>query len=174
MVTPRPVDMKPQIMLSCVGPGPADQHPNPHVSAVFRVFVNPKGQKAMQNLGKSTFPVGSVLVKEKFSRGPEVFAPVKLLPDAKPELLTVMIKRPKGFDPANGDWQFAVVKSGHAPETEGLKHCQGCHQRQKKTDYVFGDYGSIRHGGDWSPKDAIRPISPGGSDGSTEGSSRVR
>ena len=58
------------------------------------------------------FPQGTVIVKQKLAiptaKGKSA-APVKPKPDQQPELLTVMIKREAGYDPANGDWEFMVT-----------------------------------------------------------------
>lgn len=160
-VTPQPVDMAPSIAMSCIGPGPLDQAPNPHIPYVFKVFVNPEGKAAMLSDGKKPFPVGSMIVKEKFSLPIEKDRLVRRRPAKTdvPVLLTAMIKREKGFDAANGDWQY-VTLPGDASKTntEGLQHCSTCHLNQKSTDYVFGDYTSIQHG----RKRPTRALSPTG------------
>src|SRR5262249_14280583 len=61
---------------------------NPHHEKYITVYVNDVGKNAMMEQVKPQFPVGSVIVKEK-------------LPDKSsqsPELLTVMIKKEKGFN----------------------------------------------------------------------------
>lgn len=139
LVTAQPVDMAPAIAMSCVGPGPITRDPkNPHTSAVFQVWVNQKGKSAMLAKTPKPFPVGSIIVKEKFERSSARF-------DEKtvPDLLTVMIKREKGFDPDNGDWQYATTKSARQQlNFERLGYCADCHRHQKTTDYVFRAYGS--------------------------------
>ena len=105
---------------------------NPHRDKYFTVFVNDIGRKAMLERKKPKFPVGSVIVKEK-------------LPDEQsrtPELLTVMIKQKKGFNPASGDWEYLVADgTGATIEARGkLQNCQTCHLANKKTDYVFRTY----------------------------------
>jgi hypothetical protein len=148
-ITPKPVDMAPVIAVSCVGPGKLDREPNPHIRAAFRVYVNKKGERAMASDGQTPFPVGSIIVKEKFDRDPDApFSPPKIAAGTKPDLLTVMIKRKRGYAPADGDWQYAVLEGdAKKPTTAGLKHCASCHRAQKARDYVFREYGSIRHGG---------------------------
>lgn len=148
-VTPQPVDMSPTIAMSCIGPGRLDQAPNPHVSTVFKVFVNAQGKKAMLSKGKDRFPVGSMILKEKYEvPKAEGWGRRKLSKDDKPVLLTAMVKREKGFDSTNGDWEFLVLSGdGKAKSNGSLEHCGACHREQKKTDYVFGNYDSIHHGG---------------------------
>ena len=134
------VNRTPQVMqartaLDCAAPaagnriyGPA----NPHHEKYITVYVNEVGRKAMMEEAKPSFPEGSVIVKEK-------------LPDKAsqtPELLTVMIKRGKGFNNDSGDWEYMVTDgSGTKVEAQGkLEKCQGCHQANPQKDYVFRTY----------------------------------
>ena len=78
----------------------------------------------MMEQAKPSFPEGSVIVKEK-------------LPDKSsqtPELLTVMIKRGKGFNNESGDWEYMVVDgSGTKVEAQGkLENCQGATRRTRR------------------------------------------
>jgi hypothetical protein len=105
---------------------------NPHHEKYITVYVNEVGRPAMMEQAKPIFPEGSVIVKEK-------------LPDKSsqtPELLTVMIKRGKGFNNESGDWEYMVVDgSGTKVEAQGkLENCQGCHQAIQQKDYVFRTY----------------------------------
>lgn len=109
-VTSNGVDMSPAIAVSCVGPRTWDQHPNPHVAKVFLVYVNKAGQSAMSKVGKTQFPDGTVIVKEKYTRPPVwgenaplvVATGYKALQKSRPELLTVMAKK-------DGEWDFYAV-----------------------------------------------------------------
>jgi hypothetical protein len=105
---------------------------NPHRDKYFTVYVNGAGREAMLRQKAPIFPEGSVIVKEKL--------PAK--DSDTPELLTVMIKRKKGFDPASGDWEYAVVDGG-GTMVEGrgnLQYCQSCHIANRETDYIFRTY----------------------------------
>lgn len=105
---------------------------NPHRDKYFTVFVNEVGREAMLDKKNPKFPVGSVIVKEKL--------PAK--DSREPELLTVMIKQKKGFNPASGDWEYMVV-DGTGTKLQGrgnLENCQSCHVGYKKTDYIFRTY----------------------------------
>jgi hypothetical protein len=108
--------------------GPA----NPHHDKYITVYVNEIGRPAMMEQAKPSFPEGSVIVKEK-------------LPDKSsqtPELLTVMIKRAKGFNTESGDWEYMVTDgSGTKVEAQGkLEKCQGCHLANQQKDYIFRTY----------------------------------
>jgi Cytochrome P460 len=77
-------------------------------------------------------PVGTVVVKEKLSS-----------PDAQtPELLTIMIKRNKGFNPSCGDWEFLVYEGdGKREQARGrITHCISCHSTYTKTDFLSRNY----------------------------------
>ena len=109
-----------------------DGETNPHRDKYFTVYVNDIGRRAMLEQKNPKFPEGSVIVKEK-------------LPDETsqtPELLTVMIKQKKGFNPESGDWEYMVV-DGTGTKIEGrgnLQNCQACHFANEKTDYIFRTY----------------------------------
>lgn len=105
---------------------------NPHSNKYITVYVNELGRKAMLEQKTPAFPEGSVIVKEK-------------LPDQSsqtPELMTVMIKRGKGFNPTSGDWEYMVVDgTGTKVTARGkLDNCQSCHIARPGTDYVFRTY----------------------------------
>ena len=136
-VNPEPHLMAPQVAMLCglrttPGRGHVYDERNPHYKKFITVYVNDTGRKAMVNQKEPKFPVGSVIVKEKL--------PAR---DSRtPELLTVMIKQKKGFNPANGDWEYMVVDgTGTKVEDRGkLQKCQGCHIVTPETDYVFRSY----------------------------------
>ncbi len=127
-------DMTPSLALLCVGPPVEMRPPNPHVPRVFRVFVNAKGKAVMRD-DKKPFPVGTIIVKEKYPRNPQGdrFGPTKVDPKITPELLTVMVKRPAGWEwfAASGDLKQLAKDNGT---------CRKCHESQKKKDYVFRHY----------------------------------
>ena len=105
---------------------------NPHRDKYFTVYVNEIGREAMLSQKVPTFPEGSVIVKEKLSTKEA----------QTPELLTVMIKRSKGFNTASGDWEYAVLDgAGRKVEGRGkLENCQACHVANQGTDYIFRTY----------------------------------
>ena len=105
---------------------------NPHRDRYITVYVNAKGRAAMLEQKVPAFPVGSVIVKEKL-----------LAPDSRaPELLTVMIKRPAGYDPANGDWEYLVTDGGGKQITARgkLQSCRQCHLARRDGGYIFRTY----------------------------------
>ena len=71
------------------------------------------------------FPAGSVIVKEKVNDNGKVTG------------VGGMIKRPAGFDPTNGDWEY-FYSDPQAGFTMGkIKNCAECHADAKAKDYVF-------------------------------------
>jgi len=78
-------------------------------------------------------------------RGPASVAPVgaTLLErlygvDAAPVAYFVMIKRPAGYDPAGGDWEYLVVLPNGGIEERGkLPLCARCHA-EAPHDRLFG------------------------------------
>jgi len=134
-VNPTPEVMQAKTALLCAAPTAGNRiygPDNPHHEKYITVYVNAVGRPAMMEQAKPSFPEGSVIVKEK-------------LPDKSsqtPELLTVMIKRGKGFNNESGDWEYMVVDgSGTKVEAQGkLENCQGCHQANQQKDYVFRTY----------------------------------
>lgn len=110
----------------------ADDPKNPHRNKFVTVYVNDIGRQAMLEQVKPRFPLGSVIVKEKLSDKAS----------QAPELLTVMIKRGKGFNPTSGDWEYMVVDgTGTNVSAQGkLENCQSCHLARPGTDYVFRTY----------------------------------
>jgi hypothetical protein len=135
-VNPQPVLMRAASAFDCAAPTTPIPHPpgvkNPHADKFITVYVNDLGRKAMLEMRNPAFPKGSVIVKEKLANqsSPE------------PELLTVMIKREKGFNPETGDWEYVVTDgSGTTVQARGkLDNCQACHLSRPGTDYIFRTY----------------------------------
>jgi hypothetical protein len=105
---------------------------NPHTNKFFTVYVNDIGSKAMLSQKDPSFPVGTVIVKEKLASKES----------QTPELLTVMIKQKEGFNQASGDWEYAVMDgTGTRLQVRGdLQNCQSCHLAKQGSDYVFRTY----------------------------------
>lgn len=74
-----------------------------------------------------------------------------------PKLLTAMIKRTKGFNPAANDWEFLVI-SGDAKkikQREKTGACQSCHESVSAKDFVFDNY--LQAAGVPRPEGIFRP-----------------
>jgi Cytochrome P460 len=128
-VNPVPVDLPSMLARLCFAPTVKQIEMNagdPHRDKFITVYVNDLGRKPMMHELKPSFPKGSVIVKEKL--------PSK--ESTAPELLTVMIKREKGYNPENGDWEYmALDGDGKEVRARGkLEKCQACHQTAKYND----------------------------------------
>lgn len=138
-VNPQPVPIVSKVVaIMCARPTAVDREhdvSSPHADKLITVYVNELGRQAMMNELKPTFAVGSVIVKEKLARE-------KKGERDEPELLTVMIKRERGFNPAVGDWEFMATNgAGTKVDARGkLESCQACHAMMKETDFVSRSY----------------------------------
>ncbi len=61
---------------------------------------------------------------------------------ADPELVTVMVKREKGFSPKTGDWEYLIVEGslGKIIKREKVGSCSKCHANASQMDFVFKTY----------------------------------
>jgi hypothetical protein len=100
-----------------------------HADTFGSVYVNPVGHPAYISDGPTDFPEGSVIVREKIS-GKQPLTP---------ELLTVMVKRARGFNPASNDWEYMVLDgAGSRVLSRGkIDSCNSCHSKKKEADFVF-------------------------------------
>ena len=96
-------------------------------------WANPLAAQALANGAPVTFPVGSVIVKEKYA-GPKTVTPDLVA-------IGMMIKRSPGFDSAHGDWDYAYYEPalGIVQTAEQSAYCANCHAGAAATDYVFVD-----------------------------------
>jgi hypothetical protein len=108
-----------------------DQQNNLNQTLFGAVYLNDIARNVLTQSEPLVYPEGAVIVREKL----ETEA-------ASPELLTAMIKRKKGFNPAANDWEFLVL-SGDATKInkrEKTGACQSCHQSASAKDFVFDSY----------------------------------
>lgn len=129
-VTRTPYRVAPAVNVLCAAANATP--PSPHADAFIDVFVNQAGRSAMLGPRAAAFPVGSIIVKEKRAAADSADA----------TLLTVMIKRPSGFNPDVGDWEFAVLDGTgtHVQEQGKLRNCAECHKTMSASDFVFRSY----------------------------------
>jgi Cytochrome P460 len=134
-VNDKPQHVESKLSIQCSAPTFAQKESeanNPHNDKYINVFVNSLGKTEMMTKKRPQFPKGTVIVKEKLTTADST----------SPELLTVMIKREKGFNTKNGDWEYMTV-NGEATEVTAkgkLENCMACHAVEKSTDYVSRRY----------------------------------
>ena len=102
-----------------------------HGGYFLRDYMNEIGYSAFES-GANIFPVGTVIVKEKF----RAFDSEELW--LEPESFGIMIKRAAGFNPESNDWEFIYWESPSAiwQGIEASLSCQACHSEAER-DFVF-------------------------------------
>ena len=108
-----------------------DQQNNLHQTIFGAVYLNDVARTTLTQSKPLIYREGAVIVREKL----ETEA-------GSPELLTAMIKRKRGFNPAANDWEFLVL-SGDATQIrkrEKTGDCQSCHNSASAKDFVFDSY----------------------------------
>lgn len=150
-VTDKPFVVNPNFSTLCDTPSFADSviKRGPHSQLAIRVLANDLAKAAM---GKEKgFPVGSMIVKEKWDEeSKENLTAEKSASNAKsagqrPKLVRVaygaMVKRPPGYDPKNGDWEYIFENLRTERVSRGkIDACRDCHSAVASRDYVFGTY----------------------------------
>lgn len=131
LVNPTPAPMQPASLIACTMVMGLPEA-NPHTHKFISVYVNKIGESAMWTEKNPVFPVGSTIVKEKLAT----------TKSTDPELLTVMIKREKGYNPSSGDWEYLLLDG---PVTKIMKRgklegCNSCHTGYKYSDYITRTY----------------------------------
>lgn len=131
-VNPVPIPISSRFDGLCIGPTPAEVASlaaDPHMHKSITVWVNKIGADAMTTGGR--FPAGSVIVKEKH-----------VWRYGGVDMSTVMIKRPAGYNPKCGDWEFQTLDaSGKVVTSHGrIESCMKCHRDQASLDYTFRTY----------------------------------
>jgi hypothetical protein len=114
----------------CAAPTQAEV--SPHRGKYILVYTNPRAERPLTQMKTPVFPRGAVVVKEKYASAEA----------ETPELLTVMVKQAKGYNPAAGDWAYFVVSAPELKIIAGgkLKNCASCHTISKASGYVFRSY----------------------------------
>ena len=105
---------------------------SPHTRAEADVYANPTAIEYRRNNPKAfAYPIGSMFVKKKFSKGNKQEKP--------DEIATVMVK--KASTGKVRDWEFNFLRLSDGkilnPKTPAGQHsCTKCHQRYEKRGYI--------------------------------------
>jgi hypothetical protein len=93
------------------------------------VYVNSLAREFVNAAPYVQFPLGAIIVREKLAKAD----------DARPQLLAVMIKRTRGFNPSGNDWEFLMLNGATNKILERQKEgsCLDCHASQKQRDFVY-------------------------------------
>ena len=127
-LTAEPRHVAPLTAMLCKTPGKAllDKEramTGPHTRVSVHIYANPAAAEAIA-ANAQEFPEGAIIVKEKLGR------------DAAVTDIGGMIKRAKGYDAKNGDWEFFYFTPGDEFTTGKLANCIDCHGGGKR-DHVF-------------------------------------
>lgn len=132
LLNPAPHFVSPELAELCIAPPPAAfvarevGRAGPHANQAVNFYVSPDGLAAMSSLDQH-FPPGTVLIKEKLSPSLETATAVG-----------GMVKRPQGFDPENGNWEYFYASKDGTFEIGRISNCVDCHARARANDHVFG------------------------------------
>jgi hypothetical protein len=104
-----------------------DLRPSPQHGGIYvRTYLDQAADVAYKSKSYP-FPDGAVAAKEGHTGAT---GPIERV---------YMMKKIKGYDPANGDWFYAMMAPDGAPRLKGkVSLCISCHSGAKGKDYVFG------------------------------------
>jgi len=109
----------------------------PHANAGIRVYMNPSAANAFAT-NASIYPVGAIIAKQKSFLGyTDKDGKFITQPDSG---VGGMIKRPVGYDPEHGDWEYFYFEDPKKVENGRITTCVQCHSSAKAKDYVFGTW----------------------------------
>ena len=110
----------------------------PHAHTAVSIYMNDLAANAFR-LRSGTYPLGSVIVKEKKALGYRPEADERAMVNARVGV-GGMIKRPRGFDAAHGDWEYFYFEDVSRIERGKITSCVQCHGGASTRDYVFGGW----------------------------------
>ncbi len=138
LMTPEPVFVNPELAMLCVGATKemvdnARNEEGPHANCSVKIFMNELASSAFTQ--NTSYPIGAIIVKEKDMLGYRT----KLDTDWQGMGSGVggMIKREKGYDEFNGDWEYFYFDNPSSIESGKMKSCIECHRKAQSSDFVF-------------------------------------
>lgn len=145
LVTKEPVLVDPQLASLCVSIRPqfvedAIKRNGPHAHTSVRIFMNGVAADALRDEA-AKYPVGSVIVKEKQGLNYDLVnddGELKRSAAKTANGVGGMVKRPVGYDPEHGDWEYFYFEDSAKIEHGKIASCVECHRGASATDYVFG------------------------------------
>jgi Cytochrome P460 len=141
-ITKSMVSVNPEFALLCAGVSKeavdaARTKFGPHANTGILIYMNKPAADAFGK-GAATFPMGSVIVKQK-TIGGYFGEDGKLVRDADTGV-GGMVKRSPGYDPQHGDWEYFYFEDAGKIESGRISSCVQCHESAKGRDYVFGTW----------------------------------
>lgn len=110
----------------------------PHANTAILIYMNPPAAEAFK-AGARLYPVGAVIVKHKSIHSYRDSASGEWIRGSD-NGVGGMVKRPAGFDPAHGNWEYFYFENVTQIESGRINSCIQCHEATKSTDYVFGTW----------------------------------
>jgi hypothetical protein len=146
-VTAAPVYVNPELAMSCIGASlgqveEAREKHGPHANTAITIYMNDPAVKTFP-ARTQPYPVGSVIIKRKSIHGYNMGNSSNRVQPAANTGVGGMIKRPPGYDPANGDWEYFYFENPKKIESGRIASCVQCHVSAKGSDYVFGSWQRI-------------------------------
>jgi hypothetical protein len=140
-VTPRQIYVNPDLASLCVGASKQQVDAarirfGPHANAAVLIYMNNLAADAF-SVHANRFPVGAVIVKRKFAHGYRE-QDGRRVDGANG--VGGMVKRPAGFDPKHGDWEYFYSENASKVESGRISSCVQCHDGAKDKDYVFATW----------------------------------
>jgi hypothetical protein len=156
LMTPRPVMTNLELATLCRGTTQWDVEKAQktlglHAYATINIYMNDLAagvftkhqaattQPTTQPAGPVVYPVGAVIVKEKHRQG---YFKEGLQRESATTLDGIggMIKRPPGYNPDHGDWEYFFGEEKKPIEAGRMDSCVKCHAGAAATDHVFGSW----------------------------------
>lgn len=143
-MTKEPVYVNPVLAMLCKGASQeqvedASKNFGPHAHTRVRIFMDARAAEAFKQKS-GTFPVGSIIVKEKEGMGYDTSDNTGKERAQTRSGVGGMIKRAKGFDAEHGDWEYFYFEDPAKIETGRIASCVQCHAGAADKDYVFGNW----------------------------------
>lgn len=141
-VTTNVVYVNPELAMLCRGASKGQVQAarakfGPHANTGILIYMNKLAADAF-GTNANAFPVGSVVVKQKSiswylnTDGTRV--------KGAETGVGGMIKRPAGYDPMHGDWEYFYFEDVRKIENGPIASCVQCHSSARDKDYVFGTW----------------------------------
>ena len=141
-ITTNVVYVNPELAMLCRGASKEEVEAarakfGPHANTGILIYMNKLAADAFAT-NASAFPVGAVVVKQKTIHG-YTDKNGRRVHEADTGV-GGMMKRPVGYDPKHGDWEYFYFEDAKRIETGRITSCVQCHSSAKDKDYVFGTW----------------------------------
>ncbi len=142
-VTEREVYVNPELARLCRGASQqaveaTRESKGPHGNTAVLIYMNDTAAETFAQRS-GTYEPGAVIVKHKVHLGYRDSKTGNWVRNTD-NGVGGMVKRPPGFDPEHGDWEYFYFENASKIESGRIASCVKCHEAAKATDYVFGTW----------------------------------